>query len=186
MVELIKELTINKQKVIIKLRNAIKEDLEDIWDNFNEVVREFKYIPIKREVISEYEKNSWFITHETENNVVIVASDITKNKNRGKVIGQCVIEHLTWEAAEHVGELGIIISKKYRNIGIGREIMNHAINEAKKRDFKKINLSVFHNNENALHLYNSIGFRQIGIRKNQFFLKNVFYDEILMDYFIQD
>ena len=137
-------------------------------------------------MLTDFEKNSWFANHEMEKNVVVVASDITQNKKRGIVIGQCVIEHLTWEAAEHVGELGIIINSKYRNIGIGREILKYAINEAKNRDFKKIILAVFHTNKGAIHLYESLGFKKIGIRKNQYFLENVYYHEVLMDYFLAE
>ena len=183
MAEFSREFIKDNKKINIKFRLATKEDLEDIWVNFNEVVREKTYIPVKTEVRTEYEKNSWFANHELEKNVVAVACDITKDKDRGIVIGQCVIEHLTWEAAEHVGELGIIINSKYRNIGIGREIIKFAIDEAKNSNFKKITLAVFHTNENAIHLYESLGFKIIGNRKKQYYLKNIYYDEILMDYF---
>ena len=183
---LIKDFTKNDKLIKIQLRLAKKEDLEDIWVNFNEVVREGIYIPVKSEVKTTYEKNSWFANHELEKNVIAVAIDISNDKKGSTVIGQCVIEHLTWEAAEHVGELGIIINSKYRNIGIGREIIKFSIDEAKKRDFKKIILAVFHTNEGAIHLYESLRFKKIGVRKNQYFLKNVYYHEVLMDYFISE
>ena len=176
----------SKESLIIQFRYAKKEDLNDIWENFNEVVRSNIFIPVKREVTSDYEKNSWLINHEMEKNVVMVAVDITNGEVKEKVVGQCVIEHLTWEAAEYVGELGIIIRKGYRNIGIGKELILSAIQDAKSKGFNKINLAVFHTNLNAIHLYEKLGFKRVGLRYKQYHLKDNWYDEILMDYFIAD
>ena len=186
MTEFIKEFTKNDKKIKVLFRDAIKEDLEGIWNNFNSVVRDGIYIPIKTEVTSNFEKSNWLMNHEIEKNIVIVAVDITDNNEDNFIIGQCVIEHLTWEAADHVGELGIILNEKYRNIKIGKELMIQAIQKAKKvAIFTKINLAVFHDNFNAIHLYEKIGFKKVGLRPKQYFLKNKYYDEILMDYFIE-
>jgi len=186
MTQFIKEFTRDDKKIKILFRDAKKEDLTGIWINFNSVVRDGIYIPIKTEVTSEFEKSNWLMNHDIEKNIVVVAIDITDKKEDYTVIGQCVIEHLTWEAADHVGELGIIINKKYRDIKIGKELMLQAINRAKSLGiFKKINLAVFHDNKNAIHLYEKIGFKKVGLRPKQYFLKNKYYDEILMDYFIE-
>ena len=63
--------------------------------------------------------------------------------------------------------------------------MLQAIKKASdKRIFTKINLAVFHTNTNAIHLYEKIGFKKVGNRPKQYYLKDKWYDEILMDYFI--
>ena len=74
MVDIIKEFTKNDQKIRIQFRLARREDLEDIWENFNEVVKEGIYIPVKTEVRTDYEKNSWFANHELEKNVIMVGA----------------------------------------------------------------------------------------------------------------
>jgi len=51
---------------------------------------------------------------------------------------------------------------------------------------EKIILSSFLNNERALNLYQKIGFKKIGIRKNQFYMENKYFDEILMDLWIDE
>ena len=184
MTKFIKEFIRNDTKIKVLFRDAVKEDLEGIWKNFNSIVRDGIYIPIKTEVTSEFEKSNWLMNHEIEKNIVTVAVDITDNNKENFIIGQCVIEHLTWEAADHVGELGIIINEKYRDIKIGKELMLQAIQKAIGL-FKKINLAVFHDNHNAIHLYEKIGFKKVGLRPKQYFLKDKYYDEILMDYFIE-
>ncbi len=187
MSEIIKEFTRKKNIVKILFRDARKEDLDGIWKNFNSVVRDGCYIPIKTEVTSEFEKSNWLLNHEIDDNIVLVAVDITDKKKDNIIAGQCVIEHVTWEAAEHVGELGIIINEDYRDIKLGRELMLQTIKRARETGlFKKINLAVFHDNYNAIHLYEKIGFKRVGLRPKQYYLKKKCYDEILMDYFIDD
>ena len=62
-----------------------------------------------------------------------------------------------------------------------------AIRESKKLNNKeKLVLSCFSTNERAIHLYKKFGFKVIGIRKKQFYMDSTYYDEILMDLWIDD
>jgi RimJ/RimL family protein N-acetyltransferase len=152
-----------------------KGDLDHIWTIFNQVVAEMRYIPVINPVTSRFEKENWYFRQIEEDNVVIV-SEIDD-----KVIGQCMIEHIGWDAAIHVGELGIIISPDYRNIGVGQNLIQEALLAAPEKGFEKVTLSCFHTNTNALNVYKKMGFIQTGSRKNQFKLNSTYYDEILME-----
>ncbi|MHA1145578.1 MAG: GNAT family N-acetyltransferase [Candidatus Helarchaeota archaeon] len=166
------------RNVSITIRNALREDLDDLWANFNQVVQERCYIPVITQITSEYERTSWFYNHEEEKNIIIVADF------EGKVVGQCVIEHSTWEAC-YVGELGILIKKEFRHAkpSIGRKLMTSSIEEARKKNFEKICLAVFSTNKNAIKLYEDMGFIKVGMRKKQYRINGQYYDEVLMDYF---
>lgn len=168
-------------KVDVIIRYAMKSDLPMVWENFNEVVQERIFIPVISEVSNKYEQESWFYNHQSENNVVLIA------EIGGKVIGHCTIEHNNWECSEQVGELGILLNKQYRHArpSIGKILVKIAIREAKLKGFKKITLSVFHTNTNAIKMYKKIGFTIVGTRKKQFQIDNNCYDEMLMDYFIE-
>ncbi len=170
----------------IKLRHIKKSDLDGIWHNFNEVVEEGLYLPVFFPVRSEYEKVSWYEVLKREREICIVAED-TRKKSPYNIVGQCEISNIEWDAATHVGNLGIIVARNYRDQGIGRKLIEFALEEAKKlNNKKKIILSCFSTNERAINLYKSIGFKEIGIRKNQFFIQNKFYDEVLMEIFLDD
>lgn len=171
----------NGTKVKVMIRHAMKSDLPMIWENFNYVVREKIYIPVISEVTNIYEQESWFYNHQYENNIVLVA-EIDE-----KVIGHCTIEKTQWECSEQVGELGILLNEPYRHAkpSIGKMVVKIAIQEAKLRMFRKIILSVFHTNINAIKMYNKIGFITVGVRKKQFQINSNYYDEVLMDYFIK-
>lgn len=164
----------------IVIRHVLKSDLPMIWENFNSVVREKCFIPVISEITNKYEQDSWFYNHQNENNVVIIAS------TDEYAIGHCTIEHNSWECSEQVGELGILLHEKYRYAkpSIGKYLMKCAIRDAKLKGFEKVTLSVFNTNKNAIELYRKIGFEVIGVRKKQFQIDGIYYDEILMDYFI--
>lgn len=54
----------------------------------------------------------------------------------------------------------ITLLPKYRNKGIGTEVLLSLISEARNQN-KNIQLSVYHNNERAKRLYERLGFQQV-------------------------
>jgi len=170
----------------ILLRPIKESDIDGVWNNFNEVVDEGLYLPVFFPVRSEFEKHSWYSTIKKENEVCIVAihPDLTSPKN---ILGQCEISNSEWDAAGHIGNLGIIVQKEYRDLGIGFHLIDYAIRESKKVNHKeKIILSCFSNNKRAINLYKKVGFEIVGIRKKQFYMDSKYFDEILMDLWIDD
>jgi RimJ/RimL family protein N-acetyltransferase len=171
---------------IVNLRHLKNSDIEGVWKNFNDVLEEGIYLPIFTPVKSDLEKNSWYDSIKREHEICIVA-DLPKLKAPHNIIGQCEISNLEWEAAKHVGSLGVIISKQYRNLGLGTKLINIAIREAVKLNNKeKIILSCFSTNERAIHIYKKLGFEVVGTRKKQFYMDAQYYNEILMELWIED
>ena len=168
-----------KNNQTIVLRHIIKEDLDDIWDNYNEVIDEGNYQPSFSKVTDKFEKISWFNELIGYGNLCTVAE--LKGKTKNIVIGQCTINDDEWEASEHVGLLGIIIRKDFRNMGLGKKLMEFSLNESKKNGKSKIVLGTLISNERAITLYEKLGFRRIGIRQKQFLMKKKYIDELLME-----
>jgi ribosomal protein S18 acetylase RimI-like enzyme len=170
----------------ILLRHLKKSDIEGVWSNFNEVLKEGGYLPVLTPVKSEFEKKSWYDTIIKEHEVCIVSID-PEIKPPFNVLGQCEISNTEWEAGTHVGMLGIIVKERSRDLGIGFHLIDTAIRESKKLNNKqKIILSCFSTNERAIYLYKKMGFQIIGIRKKQFYMDSTYYDEVLMDLWIDD
>ncbi|MFX0011398.1 MAG: GNAT family N-acetyltransferase [Candidatus Hermodarchaeota archaeon] len=172
------------EKVII--RHIVESDIDGVWNNFNEVVEEGIYLPVLFPVKSKFEKQSWYNNLQKDKEICIVA--VHPNlKNPSNILGQCEVSSLDWDAATHVGSLGIIVQKKYRDLGIGFHLIDMAIRESKKLNGKeKIILSCFSNNERALYLYKKMGFKDIGKREKQFYMDSQYFDEILMELWIDD
>ncbi len=172
------------ENIIIK--HLTKLDVDGVWYNFNEVIEEGIYLPVFFPVRSQLEKDSWYRNIKKENEICIVGENLDL-KTPYNIIGQCEILNCEWEASEHVGVLGIIIRDKYRDLTIGRNLIDFAIRESKKLNNKeKIILSTFSTNERALHLFSQIGFEVVGIRKKQFFMESEYIDEVMMELWIDD
>ena len=174
----------NGEKII--LRPLKKSDVNGVWKNFNEVIDEGIYLPVIIPVESQLEKDSWYRDIKEENQICIVAEKPDSTLSN-KIIGQCEIRNSEWDAALHVGILGIILRKKFRDLGIGRHLIDTAIRAFKKLNNKeKIILSCFSSNQRALYLYKNMGFTVIGVRKKQFYMDSKYYDEVLMELWIDD
>lgn len=170
----------------ILIRHIKETDVDGVWSNFNEVVDEGIYLPVFFPVRSQFEKQSWYDSLIRDKEICLIAIHPEIN-GIDSIIGQCEISNLEWDAASHVGSLGIIVKKKYRDLGVGYHLLDAAIRESKRlNDKKKLILSSFSNNQRALHLYKNIGFKEIGVRKNQFYMESDFHDEILMELWIDD
>jgi len=172
------------EKII--LRHIKKKDVEGVWENFNEVVKEGVYLPVFIPVRSQYEMNAWYDTIKQEEEICIVA-EWPKLKPSNTIIGQCEVSNVEWEASKHVGNLGIIVKKGFRNIGLGYHLVDFAIRETKRKMNKeKIILSCFDTNKRALHLYEKMGFQKIGVREKQFLMDSEYHNEIMMEIWIDD
>jgi len=180
-----KVLTLRTGQEII-IRHLKKSDVEGVWNNFNEVIDEGLYLPDLFPVRTQLEKESWYQYIKKENEICIIAEN-PKLKPPFNIIGQCEISNSDWDAAAHVGILGIIVKKNYRDFGIGRELIQIALEESKKLNNKeKIILSCFSTNERAIYLYKKLGFKIVGTRTKQFYMNSTYYDEILMELWIDD
>jgi ribosomal protein S18 acetylase RimI-like enzyme len=172
------------KKIII--RHLTKIDVDGVWKNFNEVIDEGLYLPVFFPVRSQLEKDSWYHNIKKEKEICIIA-EIPNLNSPFNIVGQCEISNSTWDAAAHVGILGIIVKEKYRNLTIGRNLIDFAIRESKNLNNKeKIILSSFSTNERAIHLFKKLGFKLIGVRKNQFYMDLKYIDEVLMEIWIDD
>ena len=170
----------------IAIRHLIKSDIDGVWHNFNDVIEEGLYLPVFFPVRSQLEKDSWFNNIKNEKEICIIAEN-PNLKPPHNIIGQCEISNSNWDAAVHVGILGIIVNEKYRNLTVGRNLIDMAIQESKKLNNKeKITLSSFSTNERAIHLFKKLGFKVVGVRKKQFIMDSKYIDEIIMELWIDD
>jgi RimJ/RimL family protein N-acetyltransferase len=88
--------------------------------------------------------------------------------------------HVSGERSPHVCELSISVLKPYRNLGIGKKLIDLLINFGKTLNFKYIILGVFANNKIAIKLYKKFGFKQVARIPKIFLYKGKYVDDIWM------
>ena len=71
-------------------------------------------------------------------------------------------------AGDQADVMNIVTNKAYRKQGIGTLLLNSLISICKDLNLTSIFLEVNQNNYPAIILYESIGFKKIGIRKNYY------------------
>jgi [ribosomal protein S18]-alanine N-acetyltransferase len=85
-------------------------------------------------------------------------------ESRGELIGYALMSMGAGEA--HV--LNVCVSMDYREQGVGRYLVNMLIDYARDALVTDLFLEVRPSNPTAIHLYESIGFRRVGLRKGYY------------------
>lgn len=161
------------------VREARDEDFPSIWKIFRKVITEGEYTPtIRSENTSDGHEYS---LHEEDDKkkFITVLCEVEE-----QVVGYATIEESMWDLSRHAGELGIAVLPQFRGVGVGSALLDSVLGVASDKGFKKVNLSVFHTNKHAINLYKRFGFKKVGRKSKQFYLKGNYIDEILMEKFI--
>jgi RimJ/RimL family protein N-acetyltransferase len=100
----------------------------------------------------------------------------------GRVIGRLSIARDQHPASRHVADVGLMVDADHRRLGIGRALLEAAVEWARDADVEKLELHVFPYNEAAIALYESFGFVREGYRKRHYRRGDELVDAILMAY----
>jgi RimJ/RimL family protein N-acetyltransferase len=146
----------------------IQRLLEEMESNMELSEGEFN-IPVADEqaILEKYNRseNSLFILAECDRRIVGLLH--CKGSERRKI--------------RHSVTLGISVDKEFRNAGIGSQLMAYAIEWAKGTGIvKRMELSVFETNANAIHLYQKKGFTIEGKKRRAIFRDGRYIDEYIM------
>jgi RimJ/RimL family protein N-acetyltransferase len=160
----------------VTLRTPRMEDLDDLLRYINALVKENAMIlmtkPAKRHDEAKWLGNV-LAEIETGKSVYIVA------EIEGRVVANGNVGFREGKEA-HVCTLGIAISRPFRDKGLGTILINELIRHARKFHRRLILLSVFEENPRARHLYEKVGFREVGRVPKKLFHKGKYHTEIMM------
>ncbi len=95
-------------------------------------------------------------------------SDVYVGLLTGKTVGVYV---LTYPSSDIVELKNLAVDEKYQNQGIGKLLVSNAIETAKKKGAKKIEVGTGNSSLLPLALYQKCGFRIVGVDKD-FFTRN--------------
>ena len=77
-----------------------------------------------------------------------------------------------------------MVAQPHRRRGVGRALLEAAVEWARTSGVSKLELHVFPHNEAAIKLYESFGFEREGYRKRHYRRGQEYVDAILMAYFV--
>ena len=130
--------------------NEIYQATLDDIDKVLEIEQESFIVPWSRNAFIQElnNKNSYFF--------------VTKINNL--VVGYVIL----WHYNNEMTICNLAVKKEYRNQGIGKQLLNYAIEIAKNKNVSQIFLEVRTKNIIAKKLYESFGFKPIAIRKKYY------------------
>jgi len=101
------------------------------------------------------------------------------------LVGRLSIARDTHPASAHVADLGLMVAKGWRGQGIGRALLEGAVEWCRHNGVRKLELHVFPWNEPAIRLYEQFGFEREGYRKGHYHRAGKDVDAILMAYRVE-
>lgn len=175
--QIVLEKLVKDCKVVI--RHMDKDDAEPMRTYINKLSKEQTFITYQGEEVT--------VEEEREH----VEGAIKKMEKGTMVKLLLVVDGLVAGIAEsslgvrtqsHVGGLGLSVDSSVRGMGLGRLLLEVTIAEAKKelKGLRMIELSVFVNNEIAINLYKSCGFKEVARIPEKIFYKGDYVDEAVM------
>ncbi|MDP1722675.1 MAG: GNAT family N-acetyltransferase [Candidatus Gottesmanbacteria bacterium] len=171
----IKTFTTKKGNTVV-IRYPKWEDLDDVLAFANNLVEEEALLALSKKQ-TRAEEAKWmadtFEKIETGKKIKLVAVV------NGKYAGNCEIRiHDNRES--HVGDIGIALSKDYRDEGIGAELLTTLIAQGKNAGLKLLILYCYENNDRALHLYEKLGFTRSGLVPGTFAYKGSYIGDVTL------
>jgi len=171
------------QKVILKngkealLRNGDKADGKEVFEVFNQTHAETDYLlSYPDENSYDPEQEAQFLEEKTNSSNEIEIIAVVD----GKIAGTAGIEAVGKKyKLKHRAELGISILKEYWGLGLGKALMNACIQCAKEAGYVQLELNVVADNERALVLYKSLGFKEWGRNPKGFNSRTTGFQELV-------
>lgn len=151
------------------------EDLPEVVEALNSVIREQRYLLMNDEITDMEEERRWFERGKTSGRLYLVA------RVDGKIVGGASIQPQAHKRS-HIAEYGVFIRRGYRNKGLGTLLTRAFIEIAERREYETLQLSVYTTNKRAAHVYKKCGYKECGRFRNDIkFPDGTYTDRILME-----
>ena len=151
----------DKRGQIVILRNAEESDAEDLIQYLRVVSAETPFLVREPEEITltvGQEREFLRGKKESERELMLIAIA------NGKHIGNCSVMQLgTNRRYAHRCQIGIALYQEFCSRGIGRKMIEVALERAKEAGYEQAELEVIAGNERAISLYKQLGFEEFGV-----------------------
>jgi RimJ/RimL family protein N-acetyltransferase len=158
------------------LRTPKWEDLDDLMELINSLVEEKAEIA-RTEKVTREEEAVWLpkmLSSLEKDELFFLVAEVGK-----KVVASSDI-HILRGSEKHVGVLGIVVKRGFRDSGIGTEMMETLVQQATDLGLKVLTLQAYATNERAIHVYEKVGFVQTGRVPRKHFKEGQYIDEVIM------
>lgn len=160
----------------IEIRKYKDDDIKEMIKIWNKVVEDGAAFP-QTEILDEKTGENFF----SQQSFTGVAYDT----DSGEIVGLYILHPNNVGRCGHICNASYAVKIDLRGQHIGEALVRHCMKQGKELGFKILQFNaVVKSNKPALHLYEKLGFTQLGVIPNGFMLKNGTYEDIVPHYHI--
>jgi phosphinothricin acetyltransferase len=158
-----------------QVRAATLDDADAICRIYNQGIED-RVATLETELRTPEERRHWLASRGPRH-PVIVADD-----QRGEVVGWGSLNVFNArEAYRFVADFSVYVDRAWRGKGVGRVLLERLVDLGRRHGYHKLVLSAFPTNESGMALYEKMGFRTVGVYREQGMLDGRWVDTIAME-----
>jgi L-amino acid N-acyltransferase YncA len=158
----------------VSIRESKEYDIKSIQAIYNQGIED-RIATLETEIKDFPYMKEWFEKHSGRYKVIVAECE-------GQIIGWASLNQYSHRCAYNgVADISVYISRQYRGKGIGIILLTKLELLAKENGFHKMVLFTFPFNQMGQGLYKKMGFREVGIFKNQGIIDGQFVDVMAME-----
>jgi L-amino acid N-acyltransferase YncA len=158
----------------LAVRPASESDAEAIARIYNQGIED-RVATLETELRTAEERRRWMSARGPRHPVIVAEA-------AGAVVGWASLNQFNPRLAyQHVADLSVYVEREWRGKGVGRRLLEALIELARGIGYHKMVLSAFPFNQSGMALYERLGFRTVGIYKEQGLLDGKWVDTIIME-----
>jgi L-amino acid N-acyltransferase YncA len=156
------------------VRPATAADAAAICEIYNQGIAD-RLATLETELRTPEERTHWLAGRSPRHPVIVA-------EHEARVLGWGSLNVFNpREAYRHVADLSVYVERAWRGKGVGRVLLARLIELGREHGYHKLVLSAFPFNTAGMALYERLGFRTVGIYKEQGRLDGRWVDTIVME-----
>lgn len=175
-----------------RVRPATPADAEAICRIYNQGIED-RLATLETELRTPDERRQW-LANRSERHPVIVAeptdpvtfsasppTSLPEHAPPGPIAWGSLNIFNARPAYRHVADFSVYVEREWRGKGVGRVLLTRLVELGRELGYHKLVLSAFPFNTAGVALYERLGFRTVGIYKEQGLLDDKWVDTIIME-----
>ncbi len=159
---------------MVTIRKYEEADMTAAMEIWNEVVRDGIAFP-QLDELTELDAHAFFISQSY--------TGIAVESETGKVVGLYILHPNNVGRCGHIANTSYAVKKDSRGQHIGDQLVKHSLAMAADLGFRLMQFNaVVASNAHALHIYERLGFRRLGVIPQGFLKKDGHYEDIVLLY----
>lgn len=155
------------------VRPARGDDADAICEIYNQGIAD--RATLETAARTPAERRSWLSAHDARHPVVVVETD-------GVVVGWASLNVFNArDAYRHVADISVYVARASRGKGAGAALLARLVELGRAIGFHKLVLAGFPTSAASVALYRRLGFREVGVYREQGLLDGRWVDVVLME-----